>query len=73
MVSKYCSKVVIGTWSLSGDFGRVHKRQIYKSIETAIKNNFLEFDTAPTYGNQNKMQNILSEIASNEKIMKINT
>ena len=73
MVSKYYSKVVIGTWSLSGDFGRVHKRQVYKSIETAIKNNFLEFDTAPTYGNQNKMQNILSEIVRNEKNIKINT
>jgi len=73
MVSKLHSKVVIGTWSLSGDFGRVHKRQVYKAIETAIKNNFLEFDTAPTYGNQKKMQNILSEIVRNNKDIKINT
>lgn len=72
MVNKFHSKVIIGTWSLSGDFGHVHKSQIYKSIEVAIKNNFLEFDTAPTYGNQ-KMQTILSEITRNEKNIKINT
>ena len=72
MKNKFISKVVVGTWSLSGDFGRVHKSKVYKSIEKAIKNNFLEFDTAPNYGN-GRMYNILSDMLCNEKKIKINT
>jgi aryl-alcohol dehydrogenase-like predicted oxidoreductase len=72
ILNKFTSKVVIGTWSLSGDFGRVNKQTIYKCIETSLKNNFLEFDTAPTYGG-GKMHNILAEIIKHEKFIKINT
>jgi aryl-alcohol dehydrogenase-like predicted oxidoreductase len=72
MINKYNSKVVIGTWSLSGDFGTVEKKIVYKSLEKAIENNFLEFDTAPTYGN-GKIYNILSDIVKKNKKIKINT
>ena len=70
--NKLNKKVVIGTWSLGGNYGHVNKRIIYKSIERAINNDFLEFDTSPNYGN-GKMHNILSEILKNEKKIKINT
>ena len=44
------SKIIIGTWSLSGDYGRVDKKNANKVINECIKKKFLEFDTAPTYG-----------------------
>lgn len=72
MENNFFSKVVIGTWSLSGDFGKVEKKNIFKSIEAAIRNNFFEFDTAPTYGN-GKIYEILKDIIGNEKKIKINT
>ena len=72
MENKYYSKVVIGTWSLSGDLGKISKKNVYETIEVALKNNFFEFDTAPTYG-LGKMELILGEITSGEKKIKINT
>ena len=45
------NKIIIGTWSLSGSFGKVEKKEIYKPIEFAIESGFLEFDVAPNYGN----------------------
>jgi len=72
MVKKYQNKVIIGTWSLSGDFGAVNKKNIISSIEESLKNNFFEFDTAPTYG-LGKIENILSAITKGEKKIKINT
>ena len=72
MKIKFSSKVVVGTWSLSGDFGKVSKKNIYKSIEKSIENNFLEFDTAPTYG-EGKMHKILADMLKHEKKIKINT
>ena len=41
MKSKYHSKVIIGTWSLSGDFGKISKKNIYSSLEQALKKIFL--------------------------------
>ena len=40
MKSKYHSKVIIGTWSLSGDFGKISKKNIYSSLEQALKKIF---------------------------------
>jgi len=68
----YFKKIIIGTWSLSGDFGPISKKSIYEILEKSAKNNFLEFDTAPTYG-QGKIHKILSEMFKNNKKIKINT
>jgi aryl-alcohol dehydrogenase-like predicted oxidoreductase len=70
--NKLISKIVIGTWSLSGDFGKIHKTKVYKSIEKAIENGLYEFDTSPNYGN-GRMHKILSDIFRNEKKIIINT
>jgi aryl-alcohol dehydrogenase-like predicted oxidoreductase len=72
MKRKFNSKIVVGTWSLSGDFGKVSKKNIYKSIEKSIDSNFLEFDTSPTYG-EGKMHKILADMLRHEKEIKINT
>jgi len=72
MKNKNQNKVIVGTWSLSGDFGYVKKSMVYKTLDTAVKNNFLEFDTAPTYGS-GKIHKILSEMFKNDKKIKINT
>ena len=72
MKNKYRSKVIIGTWSLSGDLGKISKKNIYNSIEKSLKKKFFEFDTAPTYG-LGKIDTILSEICKGEKKIKINT
>ena len=39
MYKQLKSKTIIGTWSLSGDYGHVNKLEIYKTLEYAIKNN----------------------------------
>ena len=72
MQNKNQNKVVIGTWSLSGDFGYIKKSTIYKTLDKAVKNEFLEFDTAPTYGS-GKIYKILSEMFRNDNKIKINT
>ena len=66
------NKVIIGTWPLSGDFGPIKKKTIFKTIEKCLKNNFLEFDTAPTYGN-GSIYHSLQEVLQNVKGVKINT
>ena len=45
------SKVVIGTWPLSGDFGNVSLKTVEESLEYCYENGLKEFDTAPNYGN----------------------
>lgn len=45
------NKVVIGTWPLSGDYGKVDLKIIQKNLEYCYHNNLKEFDTAPSYGN----------------------
>lgn len=45
------SQVVLGTWPLSGDFGPVELSQIEKTFNSAFEAGFVEFDTAPNYGN----------------------
>ncbi len=72
MENKYLKKIIIGTWSISGDFGQISKKNIYEILEESVRNNFLEFDTAPTYG-QGRIHKILSEMFKNNKEIKINT
>ncbi len=63
-------KIVLGTWSLSGDLGPVKMKQTYKLIDHSIKNGFKEFDIAPTYG-FGKIDKIFSKFKS--KKIRINT
>ena len=71
-MSSYKNKIIIGTWSLSGDFGKVSKKKVIETLESCINNGFKEFDTAPTYGS-GKMHTILSKITRGIKDIKINT
>ena len=49
MKNKYRSKVIIGTWSLSGDLRKYQKRIFTTQLKNHFKKKFFEFDTAPTY------------------------
>jgi|TARA_B100001971_G_C18229500_1_gene562962 aryl-alcohol dehydrogenase-like predicted oxidoreductase len=72
MYKQLKSKTIIGTWSLSGDYGHVNKLEIYKTLEYAIKNNFFEFDISPIYG-KGKIENILSNVVRGIDKILINT
>jgi len=45
------SKIVIGTWGLSGDYGNVQPGTIQKVLEYSYSSGIKEYDTAPSYGN----------------------
>lgn len=45
------NKLVIGTWPLSGDYGKVVLGDIEKTLRYSVDNGFSQFDTAPSYGN----------------------
>ena len=66
------SKVVIGTWPLSGDLGHVDKRNAYKILEYCAKVGFTEFDTAPNYG-QGFMETCLGDVFGSNNDILINT
>lgn len=66
------SKVVIGTWSLSGDFGPVGLNTIMGVLEEAADAGFKEFDTAPAYGN-GFMEFCLGNLFAGCKDVRINT
>lgn len=66
------SKIIIGVWSLSGDYGKVNSNHVNKIIGECIKKKFFEFDTAPTYG-RGKIDKLLSKFKKNNKKIKINT
>ena len=68
----YKSKVVIGTWPLSGDLGNVDKKNVYKILEYCVQVGFTEFDTAPNYGG-NFMESCLGEIFGGNNDIRINT
>ena len=65
-------KIVIGTWALSGDFGKIKSKDAEDVINYAISKGFSEFDTAPVYGG-GKVEKILSKICKNNNFIKINT
>ena len=69
---KLISKVVIGTWPLSGDLGHVDKKKTYKILEYCAKVGFTEFDTAPNYGN-GFMESCLGEVFGDDDRILINT
>ena len=43
-------KIVIGTWPMSGDYGKVQISELQKIIDKCSVNGYHEFDTAPNYG-----------------------
>jgi aryl-alcohol dehydrogenase-like predicted oxidoreductase len=45
------NKIIIGTWPLSGDYGRVSLKSIEDILHKSVESNFFHFDTAPSYGN----------------------
>lgn len=72
MVNNLKSKIIIGVWSLSGDYGKVKKKNINLVIKECLKRKFFEFDTAPTYG-RGRIDKILSKFKKKYKKIKINT
>jgi anaerobic magnesium-protoporphyrin IX monomethyl ester cyclase len=68
----YKNKVVIGTWSLSGDYGNVDLKTIQEVLEYCYKNGFKEYDTAPSYGN-GFIEFCLGNVFYEKKDVKINT
>ncbi len=66
------SKILIGTWPLSGDFGRVSLKNVEKVIQKAVDNGLCEFDVAPNYGN-GFAEMALGQIFGDEKNVKIYT
>lgn len=69
-MTKLKNKIVIGTWSLSGDLGKVEVKNVHEMINLCVKNDFKEFDIAPTYG-----FGVIDKIFSNYRnsSLKINT
>ena len=45
------SKIVIGTWGLSGDYGNVSLATVQEVLEYCHSSGLKEYDTAPSYGN----------------------
>jgi len=70
LIKKFINKIIIGTWSLSGDLGFVSKKEVERVIKKSIDLGFCEFDIAPTYG-----KGFIDEVLSNykDKSLKINT
>ena len=60
-------RIVIGTWSMSGDWGPIDLNEIIDVLEKAYyEYGFEEFDTAPNYGN-GFSEFLLGKIFYNEK------
>lgn len=43
-------KIIIGTWPLSGDLGKVSLHDVEQVLHACVKSGFNAFDTAPNYG-----------------------
>ena len=63
-------KIIIGTWSLSGQYKAVSNKEVEEIVDLSLKNGFLEFDTSPTYG---KGEKILSKFKKKNNKILINT
>ena len=63
-------KIIIGTWSWSGQYKLVSYKIIEDVFNNCLNNGFLEFDTSPTYLGAEK---ILSEFKNKNKNILINT
>ena len=66
------SKIIIGTWPLSGDYGNIDLNQIQQSLEFCYENGLKEFDTAPNYGN-GFMEFCLGKVFQQNSDVQINT
>lgn len=64
--------LVIGTWPLSGDYGKLERKTIEKTLEYSYQNNIIEFDTAPNYGN-GFMEICLGDVFGSQSDVLINT
>ncbi len=67
-MKNYIKKFVIGTWPLSGDYGPVKTDSAIEAIDFAIKNQIIEFDTAPSYG-CGKAELLIGEFSKNKIIV----
>ena len=65
-------KVVIGTWPLSGDYGKVDLKTVQNTLEYCYDNNLKEFDTAPSYGD-GFIEFCIGKVLSNKNDVLINT
>jgi len=66
------SKIIIGTWPLSGDYGTINLDQVQQSLEFCYNNGLKEFDTAPNYGN-GFMEFCLGKVFQQNLDVEINT
>ena len=66
------SKIIIGTWPLSGDYGKIDYKQTQDILEHCYELGIREFDTAPNYGN-GVMEKHLGVILENKSNVLINT
>ena len=64
-------KIVLGTWPISGDYGKYNIPEAKKLINYFLAKGYNEFDTAPNYG-YGKSELILGQISTQKKIL-INT
>lgn len=65
-------KVVIGTWPLSGAYGRVDLKTVQSTLECCYYNNFKEFDVAPNYG-EGFIEFCISKVFGDKSDILINT
>ena len=70
--SEFKSKIVIGTWSLSGDYGSVDLSKIQEVLLYCYEKGLREFDTAPSYGN-GFMEFCLGSVFGNKSDVLINS
>tara|TARA_B100000767_G_C19750845_1_gene530727 strand:- start:1289 stop:2191 length:903 start_codon:yes stop_codon:yes gene_type:complete len=63
-------KIIIGTWSWSGMYKTISVNDVKKLIKKCVSNNFIEFDTSPSYKKADKI--LLEFKKKNPKIL-INT
>ena len=66
------TKIIIGTWPLSGDYGKIDYKQVQDILEYCYELGIREFDTAPNYGN-GVMEKYLGVILENSSDVLINT
>ena len=67
------NNIVIGTWPLSGDWGPIDISQVIETLEKCYYDyGFIEYDTAPNYGN-GFSEFILGKIFSSESKILFNT
>ena len=64
-------KIVLGTWPISGDYGKNNIAEAKKLIKYFLAKGYNEIDTAPNYG-YGKSELIIGQIPSNKKLL-INT